>query len=377
MIPTCLTKDVVKERDKRLLIRAYENIMANVTPAEGMPWSPYRGIMPGNSGNFPGIWNWDTAFHAMCVSRWDPILAVDALRAFMQYQREDGMFADVAMLNGRVEQISSKPPVLATYVLLTYERGGDKDFLQESFLRLKKNVAFWERCRCENGLFFYDAEIEDKKARDIYARWESGWDDSVRWDKDILKLYPIDLQCYMIMFYRAIATMSDIFGENTTEWKKKEIALTEKVNEIFYDEEKGIYADVFKRDRTLSDVYTPASFMPLYIGIASKVRAERVATFAKEHFYPAMPTVAYDDTAYEGDYWRGHSWLNVAYFAIKGLKQYGFGDLANDMRNTLLDFADKNKDGIYEKYDADTGEGKGCACFGWSSAFLIEFILNF
>ena len=106
-------------------------------------------------------------------------------------------------------------------------------------------------------------------------------------------------------------------------------------------------------------------------------RANKMAHFCKEHLYPAMPTVAYDDPSYVGNYWRGHSWLNVAYFAIKGLKQYGFESLANDMRNTLLDFADKNSDGIYEKYDADTGEGKGCPCFSWSSAFLIEFILNF
>ena len=98
--------------------------------------------------------------------------------------------------------------------------------------------------------------------------------------------------------------------------------------------------------------------------------------FCQKHFCPAMPTVAYDDPAYVGDYWRGHTWLNVAYFAIKGLKQYGFDALADDMKNTLLDFADKNGDGIYEKYDADTGEGKGCPCFGWSSAFLMEFILN-
>ena len=37
----------------------------------------------------------------------------------------------------------------------------------------------------------------------------------------------------------------------------------------------------------------------------------------------------------------------------------------------------KNEDGIYEKYDADTGEGKGCPCFSRSSAFIMEFILDF
>ena len=47
------------------------------------------------------------------------------------------------------------------------------------------------------------------------------------------------------------------------------------------------------------------------------------------------------------------------------------------MRNTILDFATKNENGIYEKYDADTGEGKGCPCFSRSSAFIMEFILDF
>jgi len=377
MVPAILTENILNERDKRLLERAYDNIMKNVSASTGCPWSPYRGISPGRNEYFKGIWNWDSAFHAMCVSRWDKELAIETLRAFMQYQREDGMFADVIRDDGKVENISSKPPVLATYVLLTYQRSNDKAFLQESFVRLKKNVKFWEKSRSENGLFFYDAEIEDLKERDQYARWESGWDDSVRWDRDILKLYPIDLQCYMVMFYRALATMAEIFGENTTEWKQKEIILVEQINEKFYHEEKGIYTDIFKSNGEFSDVYSPASFMPLYIGVVPMERANKMAHFCKEHFYPAMPTVAYDDPNYVGNYWRGHSWLNVAYFAIKGLKQYGFESLANDMRNTLLDFADKNSDGIYEKYDADTGEGKGCPCFSWSSAFLMEFILNF
>ena len=95
-----LTKDISNERDKRLLLRCYENILANVTPAEGLPWRPYRGIRPGRGRYFTGLWNWDTAFHAMCVSRWDPELAMESLRAFMQYQREDGMFADVIWDNG-------------------------------------------------------------------------------------------------------------------------------------------------------------------------------------------------------------------------------------------------------------------------------------
>ncbi len=359
-----------------LLERAYDNIMANEAKGD-VPWKPYRAFRPGREAWFKGIWNWDSAFHAMCISRWDSELAKDSVLSIMKYQKQDGMYPDVINLDGSVLAISSKPPVMATYALLTYQRNGDKDFLRECFHSLYKNLVFWETERQADGLFFYDADTDDAERKDEYVRWESGWDDSVRWDVGIEKLYPIDLQCYMIMFYRAMDEMARLLGVNQKKWKQKGETLAQKVNAYFYDKENGVYVDIFKKDNKYSSIYSPASFMPLYIGIASQEQANALAQFAKAHFYPAMPTVAYDDPAYIGDYWRGHTWLNVAYFAIKGLKDYGFIELANEMRNTLLTYADKNKDGIYEKYDADTGEGKGCPCFSWSSAFIIEFILNF
>lgn len=361
-----------------LLARAYDNIMANVSEGD-TPWKPYRGIRPGRCDNFPGIWNWDTAFHAMCVGRWDTSLAKECLLAFMQFQCDSGMYPDVIHLAGDMFAGASKPPVMAVSVLLTYERDGDKTFLKNCFDSLQKNLLWWEsRRQTSEGLFVYGAETDEEEKKDLYARWESGWDDSVRWDVGIEKLYPIDLQCYMAEFYRSMIRMAEILDErkNVLEWSQKEAALTEKINRLFFDETKGVYTDIFRDSKKNSEVYSPACFMPLYIGIAPKEYAEKCADFAKAHFYPAMPTVAYDDPCYVGEYWRGHTWLNVAYFAVKGLKNYGFSDLAEDMRNTILSYADRNQDGIYEKYDADTGDGKGCSCFSWSSAFLIEFILN-
>ena len=199
----------------------------------------------------------------------------------------------------------------------------------------------------------------------------------MRWDAGISLLYPIDLQCYMVEFYRSMAEIAEILGVGKEDWNDKAENLALRINEIFYDKEKGIYADVLKDGKKHSAVYTPASFMPLYIGIASKKQAKECAQFAKLHFYPAMPTVAYDDPCYVGDYWRGHTWLNVAYFAVKGLRNYGFNSLSREMREKILSFVAQNKDALYEKYDADTGAGKGCKFFSWTCAFVIEFILNF
>ena len=49
-----------------------------------------------------------------------------------------------------------------------------------------------------------------------------------------------------------------------------------------------------------------------------------------------MPTVSYDNPNYSTNYWRGPTWLNVAYFAAKGLKNYHFDDTADKIRIPFL-----------------------------------------
>ena len=48
-----------------------------------------------------------------------------------------------------------------------------------------------------------------------------------------------------------------------------------------WDDENKYYADSHKRTGEVSDILTPASFMPLYIGIASDYQAECMKTVAE------------------------------------------------------------------------------------------------
>ena len=89
-----------------------------------------------------------------------------------------------------------------------------------------------------------------------------------------------------------------------------------------------------------------------------------------------MPTVSFDNKCFSNDYWRGPTWLNVAYFAAKGLKNYRF-DVADKIKSSIIDMCNDNKDGIYENYDSITLKGQYCNCFGWSCVFILEFLLNF
>lgn len=108
----------------------------------------------------------------------------------------------------------------------------------------------------------------------------------------------------------------------------------------------------------------------------SKERAEFMNVVAQNHFLPGMPTVAYDNHCHSTDYWRGPCWLNVAYFAAKGLKNHGFTETAETVKNTILEWIYNDGDTIHESYNSKTGKGQNNSNFSWSCVFAREFIKN-
>jgi len=374
-------KDKVSPRDYELLELAYDILEENTLYDPKYPWGDYRIISPWNN-SYAGLWNWDTAFHAMAVSRYDTDLAKSCIEGFLQFQKENGLFPDVMYASGEIVDDISKPPVMPWAAMITYERCGDKEFLRRCYDRFVKNEAFLMRERYHDGLFFYSSQQDVEKDFYLHARWESGWDNSPRWDRPIVNYWTIDLNCFMVMMYRALSQMAQVLGEGQETadmWAGKANEVARLIEERMFNEEEGFYADVDKYTGEPSKVLTPAAFMPLYIGIATKERAEKMSLHAADEkkLYPGMPTVSYDDPTYSRDYWRGPTWLNVAYFAIKGLRDYGYAKLADEMTEFLLSVVYKNREiGIYENYDTKAQEGLFCQRFSWSCAFVIEFIVN-
>ena len=372
-------RKTVSERDVCLLDAAYEVLKKNTVCRPDAPWGAAPVISPW-SGPCAGIWNWDSAFHAYTVSRFDTPLAKSCIDTFTAYQLPTGMFPDVIQIDGRICDNYGKPPVLPWATLTVYRRDGDKAFLRRNFDRYVKNAAFWEENRSDRGLFFYSAQVHPEAENYLHPRWESGWDNSPRWDEfPIVDLWAIDLNCYMVMFYRSMGEMAETLGEERAVWDEKAKALSQKIEDTLFDPAQGAYADRNRKTGAFVTVLSPASFMPLYIGTASHERAERMASLAADpkKFYPGMPTVTYDCPAFSTDYWRGQTWLNVAYFAVKGLSNYGFRQTAEDIREFLLSMVyDGLSRGISENYDSVARRGKFNDSFSWSAAFVIELILS-
>lgn len=373
-------KDKVSPRNLNLLSRAYDTLAANTVSGPDTPWAPYRCISPWIKFD-TGIWNWDTAFHAMATSYFDTELAKDCLRGFMKFQKPDGMFPDVVYLSGsRVEDLT-KPPVLPWAALTVYKHDGDKDFLRECYPRFVANEKFWVTRRKYNGLFHYSSEgtpEEVAKNNYLHARYESGWDNSPRWDSPVVDYWPIDLNCFMITFYRSMSEIAAVIGEDSSKWKALEGELTNTVLERLWDPAQQAFLDYDFKRGSHSHVITPASFMPLFIGIANQEQAAAMHRIGADpaRFFPGMPSVSYDDPTYSTEYWRGPTWLNLAFFATKGLKNYGFIETADAIREFVLSMVDENKDGIYENYNSKERKGLYWHSFSWSACFVIEFILN-
>jgi len=372
----------MKNRDKSLLEKAEKILKGNIYHEVGKyPWGQYRMIAPSRYPGFKGIWNWDSAFHAIGMISIDIELAKEQILGFLQFQKENGFLPDVIRENGTIEDRIGKPPVMAWASLRVYEASRDNEFLQTVYEALVKNEDFWVKERMQGGLFHYDAErrddCDDEEYR-ICVSWESGWDEHPRWDQEPQNIWPVDLNSYMVMTYDALTLMARHLGFNDIQWIEKSKMLKNLIDEVLWDEKRGSYLDYNFKTQSFLTILSPASFMPLFVGFASKERAEKMNNIAKKHFMPCMPMVAFDDPKFDVTaYCRGACWLHMAYMAAKGLKDYGFDDTADTIKNTILNWVHNDGDMIHENYNSLTGEGKCNAYFSWSCVFVREFILNF
>ena len=383
-------RDQVTPEEYDLLARAQATLLANVAdpndateaPCGGrpaseagkpLPWHPRRGIHPSRYG-YRGIWNWDSAFHAIAVARWDPELAREQFEIMLGLQQPDGSLPDVLMENGNLVTSFGKPPVMPWAVARADELHPDADFLADAYDRFIAYEQHWMRDRggAADGLFHYGGGEPNL---------ESGWDNAVRWDQGCDNLWTVDLNCFMVMLYEAMAYMAkqlDIL-EDRVLWRGRAMELGDRINDTLWDDRIGAYADRNRETGEFSDVLSPASFMPLYVKIAVKERGAKLAKLAANprKIHPGMPTVNYDHPQYDSrDFWRGPMWLNVAYFALKGLRECGHRDVAEEIRRTILGWCRHESEYLFEYYDSRDGTGLGAKQFSWTATFVIEFILD-
>jgi putative isomerase len=353
----------------------------------------HHGMFPShNVWYFNGYWAWDTWKQAVGVLSFDPELAKALVWGMFEHQDNSGMIADVVYLDSSEDNWrDSKPPLAGWAIDAIYQVTGDVDFVRALYSRLVAYHEFWYRDRDhnKNGLCEYGSTDGTLEA----ARWESGMDNAVRFDKSemvqnhatawSMNQESVDLNSYLYLEKLALANLAKALGKEHRHWLEGAEKLAGRIRKDFYEEESGWFYDININDGSFVRTQSPEGWIPLWAGIATQQQAKRVRNIIMDNTrfrtHVPFPTVVANDAEFSDGYWRGLVWLDQVYFGIEGLRRYGYEDdaaaLTRQLFSNLQGVAEPGIP-IYENYHPLTGEGQNVRHFSWSAAHLLMLTRN-
>ncbi len=184
----------------------------------------------------------------------------------------------------------------------------------------------------------------------------------------------------------SLIRLYELIGGNEYKIEKLK-SLTQKAIQSFnnklYDQELGVYCHYDLRNNKLLRYISSSSFSPLFAGIPSKEQAEKMVTVMMEKFGNDNQYLcaSFDPTHKRFNpkkYWRGPVWINLNWLLYHGLKDYGYDDIANRVKEDSIEIIKQN--GFFEYFDArkeahqNSIAGYGGDNFSWSAALIIDFL---
>ncbi|MCX6283612.1 MAG: trehalase family glycosidase [Bacteroidetes bacterium] len=359
-------------------------------PAGGLK---HEGVYPSYK-DFAGFWAWDSWKQAYALASIAPELAKNNIRAMFDYQDSSGMVADCIFIDSTENNYrDTKPPLAAWAVAEIFRQTSDTCFVREMFTKLLKYHRWWYKNRDHdhNGLCEYGSTDGTLQA----ARWESGWDNAVRFDSArmvqnnshawSMDQESADLNSYLFVEKHCLSFLALVLGQAALAETLDEESFTlgKLIRTMMWDDRSGFFYDIGLVTKKPILVAEPNGWLPLWAGIATKEQARRIRNLimSKEEFntFVPFPTVAADNQGFnpEKGYWRGPVWLDQAYFAIRGLLKYGYRDDAVLLMNKLFRNCEGLSDParpIRENYHPLTGKGMNAENFSRSSAHVLMMI---
>lgn len=347
---------------------------------------------------FHGFWAWDSWKHASALAFYNTLLAKEQIRAMLDFMNEDGFIADCVYRDTSIENHNyrnTKPPLLAWAVWNVFNQGHDTSFLEEVYPSIIKQHEWWYKNRDHDQ--DYICEYGSTDGTLIAAKWESGMDNAVRFDNSqILKnsenayslnQESVDLNAYLCAEKKFLVSMAKVLNksQDVQRFGKEADFLAVNIQNQFFDPRSGWFYDTNLEGDQFIDVMGCEGWIPLWANVAFPEQANAVRNNIMNplFFNTYMPlqtlSAAHPEFKPDGGYWRGPNWLDQAYFGIKGLRNYGFTEEADQLTHKLIYNAEGLLDegpSIRENYHPLTGEGLESSNFSWSAAHYILLLLD-
>lgn len=318
-----------------------------------------------NRGSYPCVFLWDTFFQNLAYEFMDSQIARDSVLVLTDNLRPDGKMAHF-LCSTWIRPMETQPPLIGWAALKLIKARNDLALAGEILEPLMKNTHWWLTHRMTPyGLVC------------SFNPYETGWDDTPRFDRGAI--LPCDINTYLYTQMTACAEMAAILGktELSLELKEKAQNYRQKMLDLLYDPAENIFKDVLVETGEQLPYQTPACFLPLFTDVLPKPQAVKMISsylLNPNKFFGDIPfpSLAYDEPEYYPDkWWRGPTWMPIAYFMLELLKKYGFNKEASIASNRLYNMILKDRR-ISEVFNSKTGEGMGGRQQGWTAAILLN-----
>ena len=402
---------------------------------------------------YPHQWSWDSAFIAIGLAHVDLDRALRELESLFEAQWGDGRVphivfnpaaqdyfpgpewwasAQTSPLAPRDRATSGliQPPVHALALERIYELSRSED-ISRRVKQLYPRMLKWHR---------YLATQRDPGRRGllvIYHPWESGTDNSPRWDAALARIQVGDLppfqrhdlkvvqdpterpsqleyQRYMwlvellkqcgyddariqreypfrirdvlmsAIFAAACAALSNITPEDAPELNEYANRFTDGVMQS-YEPGSGLAFDYDDVGQHLVQVRTCAGLAPLLLPrVESDVVDQVVAELTGPGFagargmaYPVVPSTATNAAEFHPRaYWRGPAWPVFNWLVWWGLREHGRRDVAERLRSANLALLARPGADFAEYFEPYTSEPLGSLQQSWTAAVVVDWLAS-
>ncbi|MGW7572177.1 MGH1-like glycoside hydrolase domain-containing protein [Streptomyces tendae] len=376
--------------------------------------------------SYPFQWAWDSAFHAIALSRVDSRRGTAEIDTLLRGVMSDGFLPHMLLWQKDLRSSATKdfrialwkgwtsitiaPPVLARAIERVYQVNGDRSWLRSVLPKVSGVFDWLHRYRAlpdglpvihqpdESGLDSsskYDEALGIAQApiaevaprwhqamRDLLERYEPGrqptsgptGDQAFHW-VDVL---------FATIYADGLGTLSRLLNtagyEDTAAnvYARRSRQVTESLISRCWDDKAGLFWDVNLRTGEQRKIRTISSLFPILLEDVPDRLAQRVIDehlLNPERFwlpYP-VPSVAADESTFDphfetGAIFRGSSWVNLNWYLYWGLRARGRRESARELAYRTVRMTACS--GMRECYDPISGRGQAAASFGWSSLVL-------
>jgi hypothetical protein len=364
-------------------------------------------------------WYWDSCFHAIVWSHFDPARARRELRTLLNAGRGDGFiphtafwdaparwrrapFYATARFAGDLATESIQTPLIAVaWERVAAASPDEPEFADEGLAALERHYDWLAHNRDPDGDDLLSIILPDESGLDDSPKYDRvfGW--RAHWKPGYFALVArsrragygaaaiarssdlhVEDVLVNVAYVLGLEALARMRGENGDgRWTRRARATTDALLARCFDEQSALFHDLAGRSEEPITTSTWSSLVPIVLGdVPEHVRRSVIATHVlhpQRYRAPTgIPSVSMDEPSFVARFdmwrtWRGPAWMATAWLLVPALRELGYAEDADRIVTSLA--AAVARDGWREYYNPLTGRGEAARGFGMST-LLVDLI---